>query len=126
MEISLWILIGIIISSILGRLVFLGNRIRIYKELETDVLAMIVSLEEDVAYMRTIKYLHMEEFGVNESMQKITKNVDSHSINMWKDAIIKKLISMYPPAYRSTIQYYNWETAIDSYSKTVQSRIKKQ
>ena len=68
--------LGIIISSIFGRLFLLGNRIKIYKQLEADILAMIVSLEEDVAYMRTLKYLHMEQFGVDENMQKITKNME--------------------------------------------------
>tara|TARA_R100000008_G_C3527185_1_gene137216 strand:+ start:179 stop:556 length:378 start_codon:yes stop_codon:yes gene_type:complete len=122
MEISLWILTGIIISSIFGRLFLLGNRIKIYKQLEADILAMIVSLEEDVAYMRTLKYLHMEQFGVDENMQKITKNMDEHATGMWKDSIIKKLISMYPPALRSTIEYYDWSTAIESHSKTILDR----
>tara|TARA_R110002012_G_scaffold76935_1_gene194567 strand:+ start:318 stop:707 length:390 start_codon:yes stop_codon:yes gene_type:complete len=90
----------------------LGCSVLILKGAELTALNIIVTLAEDVSFMREIKYANLKRAGSSDSEVEIIKLVDDQTLQNWKDSVIKKIITAYPHSYRERLAYQDWKGAL--------------
>ena len=82
-----------------------------------------VSLEE-VMYIKHTKHRIMREFKTHTSDHiKMLENQDEHNLGRWKKEVIEHLISRFPKRYRSSMKYYDWDTAMYWLDKEMRKNI---
>tara|TARA_R110000787_G_scaffold19486_2_gene58387 strand:- start:342 stop:635 length:294 start_codon:yes stop_codon:yes gene_type:complete len=84
----------------------------ILKGAEITALKIIVTLAEDVSFMREIKYMNLEKSGASPSQIEIVKVIDDQTLQNWKDSVINKIIHAYPHSYRDRLAYQDWKGAL--------------
>jgi len=89
-----------------------GCSVLILKAAELTALNIIVTLAEDVSFMREIKYMNLKKAGSKESEIQIVKMIDDQTLQNWKDSVIKKIINAYPHSYRERLAYQDWKGAL--------------
>ena len=88
--------------------------IKMFRVAELYCLQMLTTCLEDRVFIKEVKYRVMKanpEIGENQA--KISKNEDEYSLSLWKDNVIKHMISVYPPQYRKIIKYNDWKGAMN-------------
>ena len=86
---------------------------KMFRIAELYCLQMLTTCLEDRVFIKEVKYRVMRsnpEFGENQA--KISKNEDEYSLSLWKDNVIKHMISVYPPHYKGIIKYNDWKGAM--------------
>ena len=87
--------------------------IKMFRIVELYCLQMLTLCLEDRVFIKEAKYRVMRansEFGENQA--KISKNEDEYNLSLWKDNVIKHMISVYPPKYKKIIKYRDWKGAM--------------
>ena len=115
-------MLGVTFTKAFGFITNFGYSYAIMKVAEHSTLRMLVSLSEDVSFIRELKYLTMSRAGASEDNIEMIKLLDAQTMNNWKDSVIKKMIHAYPDSYRETISYDSWEGALKYLGKVAKKR----
>ena len=113
---------GVTFTKAFGFITNFGYSYAIMKIAERSSLRMLVSLSEDISFIRELKYLTMSKAGASEDNLEVVKLIDGQTMNNWKDSVIKKIIHAYPNSYRETISYNSWEGALEYLGKIAKKR----
>ena len=108
----LFFLLGVTFVKAFGFIVNVGYSIRILKACEVAVLHMLISVTEDVAFAREIKYHAARETGMGPKALQTIKLIDDETTKNWKETVVKKLIHCYPHSYRDYLEYDDWSGAM--------------
>ena len=108
----LFFLLGVTFAKAFGFVVNLGYSIRMLKLCEIAILHMLVSIVEDVAFAREIKYHAARETGMGSKALQNIRLIDDETTKNWKETVVKKLIHCYPHSYRGYLEYDDWSGAM--------------
>jgi len=108
---------GVLVYRVLSSFMELGQVGLYIREAEKNALVMLSSVAESIAYIQTVKYVAMEEFGLSDNTIKTTKNVDDYNFNAWKNAAVSNLLAAYPEKYKFFARYVDWESAMSMLDK---------
>jgi len=108
----LFFLLGITFTKAFGFVMNVGYSVRMLKVSEITILHMLISIAEDVAFAREIKYYSAERAGLDQDSIDRIKLIDDQTMNNWKELVVKKLIQCYPHTYKSYLEYSDWSGAI--------------
>jgi hypothetical protein len=118
----LWFLAGAVTyktaSSMLGH----AKVINFAQDSLNQTLKLLVFIMEDVAFMRQMKYMHMQRTGVPEEVIEATKEVDEQTLNIWKTMVIYKFRTIYPDKLKGVIKFSTWQEAANILDKEIKKK----
>ncbi len=118
---ALWFFGGIATYILIAKLMKYGQMSLLVTETTLHCLLLFQRASEDVAFIRKMKYDHLEEVGIEDSQVEEIKELDERTYLNWKNSAIINFISVYPRKFRNSLVFYDWSSAMkaldDIYSK---------
>ena len=102
---------GALAHKILSRLFAIGYGKIVTEEVNDSILILMTALQSDVELAMKIKQKSLKETDVPDTLLKKTIESDKIFIKEWREHIIIKMISSWPPSYFQFIPFSSWETA---------------
>lgn len=75
-------------------------------------LLMCATIQEDVAFLKEIKYKHMESSDLNRTQIQEFKKIDNQIMNSWKESVIQNIVMNTPRTFSFIIKFTNWQEAM--------------
>tara|TARA_B100000073_G_C23709595_1_gene563729 strand:- start:1273 stop:1650 length:378 start_codon:yes stop_codon:yes gene_type:complete len=105
-------LIGYMVGWALANIMQLGRTALFVERTGLQTLKLMVTIAEDVEFVRTLKYrIAEEEFGDNAAALR-QKNVDDYELARWKKAVIDSYLSSYPATFKRQVPFNDWDGAV--------------
>tara|TARA_R100000152_G_C6724883_1_gene150289 strand:+ start:430 stop:849 length:420 start_codon:yes stop_codon:yes gene_type:complete len=79
-------------------------------EVLIKLLLIIVTITEDVEYIKSTKYSIMRECGYDTNEIKAQKNIDEFEFAKWKNRVIRTVIARHP--YPKDLQFHDYNSAL--------------
>jgi len=112
-----WFLGGAIFHKIGSNLLGYGKVANFAHDTINQTLKLLILIMEDVAFMREMKYLHMQQTGASEESIENIKQIDENMFNAWKTIVIHKFISVYPNNLKGLVKFRTWNEAVNILTK---------
>jgi len=119
---ALWFFIGALAYKVLSTLMGYGKLALFGREIILCSMRLLVTLTEDVAYMRQLKYLQMKKSGKTDQEVEDVKAIDDQTLDNWKQSVITKFHTSYPTHFRGIIKFETWEEALVLFTKEIKKR----
>ena len=103
----LWFLGGAFIYKFLSRLLGLYQATNVFKSLEINILLIMASMAEDVAFIKTLRYKTMKESGVDPEEIKKNRTADNEFFDAWKKITIQNIHSSVPSYIKPSFSTWN-------------------
>jgi len=118
---ALWFFGGIITYLLITKLIRYGQMSYLVTETTLQCLLLFKRASEDVAFIRQIKYDHLDALELDDNLIEEIEKIDGQIYKNWKDSAILNFISVYPKKFRNTLIFYDWGSAMkaldDIYNK---------
>ena len=111
-EFAFWFFAGAICTQLFSKLLAIAHVTILLREVTSQILKLIGSTAEDVAFVKAMKFQALRDAGIDEEHMDKVKKIDEQTFNNWKTSIITKLIVNYPRNLRHTLKFYDWEGAM--------------
>tara|TARA_R100000008_G_scaffold85496_2_gene75601 strand:+ start:137 stop:556 length:420 start_codon:yes stop_codon:yes gene_type:complete len=111
-EVIFWFFAGALLSQIFSKLLAIVHVAALLKEVTDQILKLIGTTAEDVAFVKAMKFQALFEAGIDEEQIERVKRIDEHAFNNWKVSLITKLLVHYPKGFRYTLAFYDWDSAM--------------
>ena len=109
---SLWYFAGVVTYRI-GVVLIRYRQMQFFVQtLTVQMVKLLGSVSEDVAFAKTIKYKMLDEAKVLESEIEKIKEIDRRTLHNWKKSTISKMIALYPRKYLPELSFYDWDGAM--------------
>ena len=115
MENGLWFVCGYIICRIITGLLNLVQGFRELKQAEFDCLRILGSTAESMAFLQQTRKQIIDDPAMSSEIKnqfKIQTNMEEFVFDTWKKTSIESLILMYPTAYRRSLKFSDWPSAM--------------
>ena len=99
---------------IMAKLMDLGHSYTFVKEMTDQVVMLLISCSQDVAFIKKIKYETMETMDIDEEQIKLLKSIDKKTFEAWRDICYLKMVQVYPKQYIKILNSYNWDKVTKS------------
>ena len=119
---ALWFFIGIFVHKIWAVLFGYGRVAMFAQDVILYSLRLLVSLTEDVAYIRQLKYLQMKESGSTDKDVELARKIDEKTFDNWKGSIIYKFQNTYPRQLQGLVNFKTWTEALELLAKELKKR----
>tara|TARA_B100000131_G_scaffold192646_1_gene185167 strand:+ start:323 stop:694 length:372 start_codon:yes stop_codon:yes gene_type:complete len=103
--------------AIIAKLVYIGQGYNFVKKITDDVIMLLISTSQDVAFIKSLKYDTMKEMEIQDEQLELIKKIDEASFNAWKDMTYIKMVEVYPKQYVSILNQYDWSKVTQSVDK---------
>ena len=110
-SLSLAGLIGYMIGWALANVMHLGRTSQFVEKTGLQTLKLMVTIAEDVEFIRAMKYRIAEETGDSATAVR-QKNVDDYEYGRWKKSVIDSYLSSYPPVFKRQVPFSDWDGAV--------------
>ena len=84
-----WFLGGAFVYKFLSRLFGLYQATNVFKNLEINILIMLASFTEDIAFIKALRYITMKESGVDPEQIEKNRSTDDEFFDVWKKSCIR-------------------------------------
>ena len=78
------------------------------KETTDKMVFLLISVSQDVAFIKNLKYETMERMEISEEEIDIVKSVDKEKFESWKNMCLLKFFEFYPKNYKRILSHYDW------------------
>jgi len=119
---ALWFFVGVLSHKILSTLVGYGKMALFAQDVILSSMRLLVSLTEDMAAMKQLKYLQMKKGGTTDEALEQAKAVDNLTFDNWKHSVITKFHVSYPQTFRGIVKFETWEEALTLLTKELKKR----
>jgi len=75
-------------------------------------LLMCAKINEDVAFVREIKYNHLRKADFDKKRIKEFMGVDDKTINNWKESVVQNILTNTPRSFSFVTKFTNWKEAM--------------
>tara|TARA_R100000008_G_scaffold71950_1_gene49937 strand:+ start:323 stop:742 length:420 start_codon:yes stop_codon:yes gene_type:complete len=79
-------------------------------EVLIKLLLIVVTISEDVEYIKSTKYHIMRECDYDLNEIKAQKNIDEFEFSKWKNRVIRTIITRHP--YPKDLQFHDYNSAL--------------
>ncbi len=93
---------------IIAKVMDLGHSYTFVKETTDQIVMLLISCSQDVAFMKKVKYETMETMDIDEEQIKLLKKIDKQTFEAWRDICYLKMIQVYPKHYTKILNSYDW------------------
>lgn len=105
---------GALCYRLMAILLDLGHMHNTIKSITDQIILLLLSASQDIAFMKKLKYETMEEMGLSEEQIEVVKKIDKQTFKIWKDVTYLKLVDLYPKPYKKILSEYNWNKITQS------------
>jgi len=120
----LWFLAGAVTMQLLSKLIGYSQVVILLREVSFQILKLIGSTVEDVAFIKAKKFELLRSTGMSEEEIEAYRRIDEQTFNNWKASVIIKLIAHYPSHYRKMLGFYDWAGAMRALDKVYEKEAK--
>ena len=128
MENGLWFVCGYIICRIITGLLNLVQGYRALKQAEFDCLRILGSAAEAAAFLQQARKQIIDDPAMSNDIKnqfKVQANMEEFVFHTWKKTSIESLILMYPTAYRRSLKFSDWPSAMEHLTELYKNPNKK-
>jgi len=119
---ALWFFVGVISHKVMSMLLGYGRVALFAQDVVRCSLRLLVSLAEDVAHLRELKYLQMKKGGATTDAVQLAKEMDERTFDNWKTSIIYKFHSAWPRQMGGVVKFQTWADALEVLTKEMKKR----
>ena len=94
---------------ILAKLMDVGSSYNFVKDTTDQVVLLLISVVQDTAFIKKMKYETMETMDIDPEQIKLLKKIDEETFNAWRDMAFMKMMQVYPKQYKKILTQYNWD-----------------
>ena len=105
---------GALCYRFLAILLDLGHIHNTVKATTDQIVMLLVSTSQDVAFIKSLKYETMENMEMSEEQIELVKKIDHQIFKSWKDITYVKLTDLFPKAHKKILVQYNWDKITES------------
>ena len=98
----------------IANLLTLGHAYGFVKGVTDQIVLLLISTSQDVAFLKKLKYDTMRDMDMSEEQIKTIKKLDEESFKEWKDINLLKIIQLYPKHFKKILEEYNWDIVTKS------------
>ena len=109
---GLWFLAGAVTAQVISKLLGISHALVLIKEITKQILKLVGSTAEDVAFIKTMKFKSLHEAGMEEEQIERIRKVDEETFKNWKASMIIKLIVHCPREFRHVLGFHDWDGAM--------------
>lgn len=109
-------LIGYMMGFAIANIMHLGRTAMFVEKTGLQILKLMVTIAEDVEFVRAMKYRSAEEAGDSATAVR-QKNVDDYEYNRWKKATIDSYLSSYPDTFKRQVPFNDWDGAVKHFEQ---------
>jgi|TARA_R110000744_G_scaffold17296_2_gene46978 hypothetical protein len=99
---------GALCYGIIVRAIDFAQNYTLVKETTNQLVMLLLSVSQDVAFIKSIKYETMESMKLPEEQIVLAKKLDEESFNNWRDTSYIKFFHIYPKNYIKILEDYDW------------------
>jgi len=110
-ESAIWFLLGAISFRLASYFLSVGYGYIIFRDLDSALLKMLTAADGDLCYSFKLKYASLKKSGIDEEKLKKMRLSDAAALNIWRNAVIHKIILSTPESFHKFIEYTNWDEA---------------
>ena len=78
------------------------------------MVMLLISVSQDVAFIKSLKYETMEDMKVPEEQIELVKKLDDETFKAWKEITFLKIVQIYPKQYVELLNDYDWSKVTQS------------
>ena len=108
-------LIGYMLGWLLANIVHLGRGGLLVEKTGLQALKLMVSVAEDVEFVRAMKYRVAEEVDSATAIRQ--RNVDDYEYDRWKRTAVDNYLSSYPAVFKRQIPFSDWDGAVKHFQE---------
>ena len=108
-------LIGYMLGWFLANIVHLGRVGLLVEKTGLQALKLMVSVAEDVEFVRAMKYRVAEEVDSATAIRQ--RNVDDYEYDRWKRAAVDSYLSSYPAVFKRQVPFSDWDGAVKHFQE---------
>ena len=112
-----WFFGGVFTYRLLATVLSYTHMALFLEEINEQVLKVLGVVSEDIAFTRSVKYLHLAESGLTDSDIEKIRQIDEKTYETWKTTTIYHMISAWPRPYRKMLKYNDWSGAMEELTK---------
>jgi len=94
--------------GIIARLIDMSQNYTLVKETTDQLVMLLISVSQDVAFIKKIKYETMEGMNIPEEQVDLVKKIDENTFKSWRDISYLKMAQVYPKNYKVILNQYDW------------------
>ena len=105
---------GALCYGIIAKLMDLGHTYTHVKETTDKLVFLLISVSQDVAFIKKLKYETMEQMEIPEVEIETVKKLDKEHFEAWKNVCLLKFLQFYPKNYKKILSDYDWSKVTKS------------
>ena len=105
---------GALCYGIVAKLMDIGHSYEFVKKTTDQVVLLLISTSQDVAFIKSLKYETMEGMEVPEDQIELVKKLDAETFKAWKEMTFLKMVEIYPKNYIKLLNGYDWSKITQS------------
>ena len=121
---AFWFFGGAFSYRILAGLLTYGHMGNLVRSINEELLKMLGTVAEDIAFIRNMKYVTLSETSLEKEQINKIKILDDRSFHTWRSTCIAKMLIHCPKIYRHTIKYSDWDEAMKELEKIYKRGLK--
>lgn len=123
-DLFLGIIIGIIIARTMFRLLLFKQLQIIVENAIIDSIKLIGTSVHDIAFIRQLKYITLEEAGKTEEV-KAAKNIHNYEFEKWRQRAVSNLQENCPAPYDRLYNLEDWQAVMQTLDQIYKAEIEK-
>ena len=100
---------------LLANIVHLGRVGLLVEKTGLQALKLMVSVAEDVEFVRAMKYRVAEEVDSATAIRQ--RNVDDYEYDRWKRTAVDNYLSSYPAVFKRQVPFSDWDGAVKHFQE---------
>jgi len=100
---------GALCYRFIAILLDLGHMHNTIKATTDQIILLLVSTSQDIAFIKSIKYETMETMDLPEEQIELVKKIDKETFRIWKDLVHLKMFDLFPKAHKKILTQYKWD-----------------
>jgi len=102
---------GAISYKLLSKLFALTQATIVFKNIEKNILVILVTLSEDMSYIKALRYKMMKESNVSPEQIKKNRMLDEEFFETWKKSCIRNIHASVPNYIKPS--FSSWKEGMD-------------
>jgi len=104
----LWFLGGAVTYQLLAKLLRIAQIYVFFQEIHAHILIMLDAASKDLETAVELKKELIQDCDLEEGEAELIISADTRAINTWKVTAIYNILKNVPAAFKSTVNYDNW------------------
>jgi|TARA_R110000796_G_scaffold235229_1_gene354201 hypothetical protein len=105
---------GALCYGIVAKVMDIGHSYKFVKKTTDQMVMLLISVSQDVAFIKSLKYETMEDMKVPEEQIELVKKLDDETFKAWKEITFLKIVQIYPKQYVKLLNGYDWSKVTQS------------